>query len=88
MRGTTLTENKLGWRTWLALTCLVERSYPQDLVEKVLADAQFSSRNTALTNKPKSFKKILTFFRTFNPAYQNLKKIFMKHWQLISGNNN
>ena len=30
------------------LTCLIEQIYPQDLVEKVLADAQFSSCNTTL----------------------------------------
>ena len=70
------------------LTCLIEQIYPQDLVEKVLADAQFSSCNTTLKNKPKLSKKILLFIRTFNPAYQNLKKILMKHWHLISGNNN
>ena len=56
------------------LTCPIEQIYPQDLVEKVLADAQFSSCNTKLKNKPKLSKKILPFIRTFNPAYQNLKK--------------
>ena len=53
--------------------------YPQDLVEKVLADAQFSSCNTTLKNKPKLSKTILPFIKTFSPAYQNLKKILMIH---------
>ena len=66
------------------LSRLIERSYPQDLVQKVFADAQFSSRNTAMRNKPKSSKKIFLFVRTFNPAKQNVKKI--RH--LISDNNN
>ena len=26
--------------------------------------------------------------KVFNPANQNVKKILMKHWHLISGNNN
>ena len=67
---------------------LTERGYPQDLVQKVFADAQVSSRNTAMRNKPKSSKKIFPFVRIFNPANQNVKKILIKHWHLISGNNN
>ena len=70
------------------LSRLIERSYPQDFVQKVFADAQFSSRNTAVRNKPKSSKKIFPFVRTFDPANQNVKKIPMKHWHLISDNNN
>ena len=70
------------------LSRLIERGYPQHLVQKVFADAQFSSRNTAIRNKPKSSKKIFPFVRTFNPANQNVKKILMKHWHLISDNNN
>ena len=77
MRGTTLIEIEESFELKKKdfLTCLVKRSYPQDLVEKVSDDAQFSSRNTALKNKPKSSKKIVPFVRTFNPADQNLKKI-------------
>ena len=59
------------------LTCLIEQIYPQDLVEKVLADAQFSSCNTKLKNKPKLSKKILPFIRTFNPAHQKDTKRFL-----------
>ena len=55
------------------LSCFVERGYPQDLVEKIFTDAQFSSRNTALKNEPKSSKKILPFVGTLNLANQDLK---------------
>ena len=33
------------------LTHPIERGYPQDLVEKILAQVQFSSRNTALKKR-------------------------------------
>ena len=33
------------------LTRPIERGYPQDLVEKILAELQFSSRNTALKKR-------------------------------------
>ena len=33
------------------LTRPIERGYPQDLVEKILAEVQFSSRNTALKKR-------------------------------------
>ena len=33
------------------LTRTIERGYPQDLVEKILAQVQFSSRNTALKKR-------------------------------------
>ena len=33
------------------LTRPIERGYPQDLVEKILAQVQFSSRNTALKKR-------------------------------------
>ena len=50
------------------LSRIIEQGYPQDLVQKVFADAQFSSRNTAMRNKPKSPKKIFPFVRIFNLA--------------------
>ena len=36
------------------LTRPIERGYPQDLVEKILAEVQFSSRNTALKKQTES----------------------------------
>ena len=38
--------------------------------------------------KPKTSKKIIPFVTTFNPATPNLKKILIKHWDLIAGNHN
>ena len=87
MRTNSVKESFELWKKEF-LSRLIERSYPQDFVQKVFADAQFSSRNTAIRNKQKSSKKIFPFVRTFNPANQNVKKILMKHWHLISGYNN
>ena len=87
MRTNSVKESFELWKKEF-LSRLIERSYPQDFVQKVFADAQFSSRNTAMRNKPKSSKKIFPFVRNFNPANQNVKKILMKHWHLISDNNN
>ena len=87
MRTNSVKESFELWKKEF-LSRLIERGYPKDLVQKVFADAQFSSRNTAMRNKPKSSKKIFPFVRIFNPANQNFKKILMKHWHLISDNNN
>ena len=40
---------------------LLERSYPQGLVNKIQAEVDFSSRNNALKYKPMTFKHILPF---------------------------
>ena len=69
------------------LTRLIERGYPRELVETVLVEVRFESRKTALQNKPKTSKKILPFMTTSNLATPNLKKVLMKHWRLITGNN-
>ena len=72
----------------LRLTRDIERGYPQELVETILAEVRFQSRKTALQNKPKTSKKTLPFVTTFSPVTANLKKkILMKHWHLITGNN-
>ena len=70
MRSTTLIEIEESFELKKKdfLTCLVKRSYPQDLVEKVSDDAQFSSRNTALKNKPKSSKKDCAIRQDFQPC--------------------
>ena len=69
------------------LTRLIERGYPRELVETILAEVRFESRKRALQNKPKTSKKSLPFVTTFNPATPNLKNILMKHWHLVTGNN-
>ena len=70
------------------LTRLLERGYPKSFAEDILTEIKFSMRKTALQNKPKTSKKIIPFVITFNPATPNLKKILIKHWQLIAGNHN
>ena len=69
------------------LTRLIERGYPRELVETILAEVRFESRKTALQDKPKTSKTILPFVKTSNTATPNLKKILMKHCHLITGNN-
>ena len=59
-------------------TCLLERGYPRELAENILAEAKFLSRNEALQNKTKTSRNVLPFITTFNPATPNLKKVLMK----------
>ena len=69
------------------LTRLLERGYPRELAEKILAEVKFSSRNGALRNKTKTSNNVLPFVTTFNPSTPNLKNVLMKHWHLITENN-
>ena len=69
------------------LTRLLERGYPREFAENILAKVKFSSRDEALQNKTKTSRNVLPFITTFNPATPNLKKVFMKHWHLITESN-
>jgi len=69
------------------LTRLLERGYPRELAEKILAEVNFSSRCEALLNKTTTSNNVLPFVTTFNPAIPTLKTILMKHWHLITENN-
>ena len=51
------------------------RGYPDVLVNKVLADVQFTDRKSALRQKPKMRKKIFPLVTQYNPSVLNLKKI-------------
>ena len=62
------------------LTRLLERAYPGELAENILAEVKFSSRNLALQNKTKTSRDVLPLSATFNPATPNLKKVLMKHY--------
>ena len=53
---------------------LLERGYPQKLVNKIQAEVDFSSRNSALKYKPKTSRNILPFVTTYNPGVPKLKK--------------
>ena len=52
---------------------LLERGYPQKLVNNIQAEVDFSSRNNALKYKPKTSKNILPFVTTYNPGVPKLK---------------
>ena len=67
---------------------LLERGYPQKLVNNIQAEVDFSSRNNALKYKPKTSKNILPFVTTYNPGVPKLKEILMKNWSLITNNPN
>ena len=67
---------------------LLERGYPQKLVNNIQAEVAFSSRNNASKYKPKTSKNILPFVTTYNPGVPKLKEILMKNWCLISNNPN
>ena len=67
---------------------LLERGYPQKLVNNIQAEVDFTSRNNALKYKPKTSKNILPFVTTYNPGVPKLKEILMKNWSLISNNPN
>ena len=69
------------------LTRLLERGYPRELAENILAEVKFSSRNEALQNKTKTCENALPFITTFNSATPNLKTVLMKHWHLITESN-
>ena len=70
------------------LTRLLERGYPKRSTKDIVTDINFSMGNASLQKKLKTSKKIIPFITTFNPASPNLKKIIIKHWRLIAGNNN
>ena len=67
---------------------LLERGYPEELVNKIQAEVDFSSRNIALKYKPMTSKNILPFVTTYNPSVPEHKEILMKNWFLITNNPN
>ena len=88
------TENKLGYvkerfelRKRELMTRLLEQGYPRERAENILAEAKFSSRNEALQNKTKTSRNGFPFIKTLNPATPHLKKVFMKHWHLVTASN-
>ena len=62
---------------------LLDCGYPHELVNKVQAEVDFSSRNNALKYKPKTSKHILSFVSTYNPGVPKLKEILMKRFMCI-----
>ena len=62
---------------------LIERGYPERLIQETLSEVKYENRNAALTQKPKENKRILPFVTQYQPSVPNLKQILMKNWHLI-----
>ena len=80
LMGTNSVKETFELRKLEFLTRLLERAYPRELAENILAEVKFSSRNEALQNKTKTSRDVLPFSATFNLATPNLKKVLMKHY--------
>ena len=62
---------------------LIDRGYPEGLVQRTLSEVNFENRKQALLSKPKANRRILPFVTQYHPAVPNVKQILMKHWHLI-----
>ena len=62
---------------------LIERGYPEMLIQENFSEVKFENRNAALTQKPKENKRILPFVIQYKPSVPNLKQILMKNGHLI-----
>ena len=62
---------------------LLERGYPQNLINNTLSEVKFQERTQALLQRNKTKKRILPFITKYHPAVPNLKEILMRKWYLI-----
>ena len=62
---------------------LLERGYPEKLIETTILEVKFEGRKLALRPKQKESKRILPFVTTYQLSVPNLKQILMKKWHLI-----
>ena len=62
---------------------LLERGYPEKLIQTTLLEVKFEGRKLALQPKHKENKRILPFVTTYQPSVPNQKQILMKNWHLI-----
>ena len=63
---------------------LIDRGYPQTMIENLLSGTKFIERESALlkhNNKEK--KEILPFVTQYQPSVSTLKEVLMKKWNLI-----
>ena len=75
----TFEENDKNFRSHLRV-----RGYPDNLVNKVLAEVKFTDRKSALQQKPQKVKNgLMPFVTQYNPSVPNLKNILMSKWHLI-----
>ena len=76
----TFEENVKNFRSHLRV-----RGYPDNLVNKVLAEVKFTDRKSALQQKPQKVNNgwINAFCHTVQPSVPNLKNILINKWHLI-----
>ena len=62
---------------------LLQRGYPEDLINTTLSEVNFKDRKLALQQKQKRNLWILPFVTQYQPSVLNLKQILLKNWHLI-----
>ena len=63
---------------------LIDRGYPQTIIENLLLDIKFTERESALLkHNNKEEKEILPFVTQYQPSASTLKEFLMKNWNLI-----
>ena len=62
---------------------LLQRGYPEDLINTTLSEVNFKDRKLALQQKPKTNQRILPFVTQYQPSVLNLKQIHIKNSHLI-----
>ena len=62
---------------------LLQRGYPEDLINTTLSEVNFKDRKLALQQKQKINLRILPFATQYQPSVPNLKQILMRNWHLI-----
>ena len=62
---------------------LIDRGYPQTMIENFLSDIKFTERESALMKHNKEEKEILPFMTQYQPSVSTLKEVLMKNWNLI-----
>ena len=60
------------------------QGYPDNLVNKVLAEVKFTERKSALQQKPQKVQNgLMPFVTQYNPSVPKPKNILMSKWHLI-----
>ena len=63
---------------------LIDRGYPQTMIEDLLSGTKFIERESALLkHNNKEEKEILPFVTQYQPSVSTLKEVLMKKWNLI-----
>ena len=83
-------------RGWFSISCqcfkasnsnfkerLIDKGYPQTMIENLLSDIKFIERESALLkHNNKEEKEILPFMTQYQPSVSTLKEVLMKKWNL------